>query len=321
MTDTEEQTIDPKIHVYIDDFLHYLKTVRNFSSHTQRAYGEDLTAFARWAYRMHLDPLTVTHKDLRRYLAYLDKASYARSSINRHLSALHTFYAWLEATGVIATNPSSLLSGPKKPKVLPKTLTETDIASLIQACEPPQDCSDKKVLACALRDEALIELIYAAGLRISELVSLNLSSCSRSGGHMQIRVFGKGSKERIIPVHTLAEQRIENYLHNARPYLVSSQLPDADAADALFLSIRGKRLTTDAVRKRMKELVRACGLDDSLSPHSLRHSFATDLLQGGADLRSVQELLGHESLSTTQIYTHLSPEHLQQAYRQAHPRA
>lgn len=327
MTEDENDALDAAQQALIDDFLQSLKVQRNLSAHTQRAYGEDLKSFMRWAQRSHLDPLAATHRDLRRYLAYLDKASYARSTINRQLSSLHAFYAWLEATGETSTNPSALLSGPKKPKVLPKTLSEADIAALIAACEPAGEARDDKARACTLRDQTIIELFYAAGLRISELVSLDVCSCSHSGGHLQLRVLGKGSKERIIPVHALAEERIARYLSEGRPFLaagcataLSSRTADT-SADALFLSVRGKRLTTDAVRKRLKELIRQCGLDDTLSPHSLRHSFATDLLNGGADLRSVQELLGHESLSTTQIYTHLTPERLKEAYQQAHPRA
>lgn len=320
MYETIENAIPDEAARLIESYVKTLKNQRNLSSHTQRAYYDDLLAFTRWASRNNLDILKTTHRDLRRYLAYLDKAAYARSSINRQLSSLHGFYAWLESNNIINTNPSSLLSGPKKPKSLPKTLTESDIASLIEACEVSKDTDSDKVKACSLRDKALIELIYAAGLRVSEVVSLDLTSCTRSAGHMQIRVLGKGSKERIIPIHSLAEQRLMHYLEKGRPVLQGNLFQESDS-NALFLSVRGRRLTTDAIRKRMKELIRCCGLDDSLSPHSLRHSFATDLLNGGADLRSVQELLGHESLSTTQIYTHLSPERLKEAYKQAHPRA
>lgn len=319
-------SVSPEMQIHLERFLSYLRMQRNLSAHTCRAYIQDLEAFDRWAARNNLNLLNLTHRDLRRYLGYLDKAAYARSTINRHLSALHTFFGWLESTGEISSDPSALLCGPKKPKTLPKTLTEADIAQLIDACEPSKKSDNPKDRACVLRDQAILELFYAAGLRISELVSLDTTSCSRSGGHLQVRVVGKGAKERILPIHSLAEKRLADYLQQARPLLAASATQDAtlsdyDVREPLFLSVRGKRLTTDAVRKRIKHLIRQCGLDDTLSPHSLRHSFATDLLNGGADLRSVQELLGHESLSTTQIYTHLSPERLKEAYQQAHPRA
>ncbi len=290
-----------------------LRVERNCSPHTVRAYACDLDGYGRWADRAGIDPLCASHRDVRGYLAELDAAAYGRATISRRISAVRGFYGWLAAQGVIESDPTALLSGPKMSRRLPHTLRPGDIESLLAATRADAG-DDPQARALALRNEALFEVVYAAGLRVSEAVSLTVGSIDAPS--RQVKVFGKGSKERIVPVHDRALRAVDAYLRDGRPVL-------AKALDekALFLSVRGRPLTTDAVRKTFKDLLSRAGLDGSYTPHDLRHSFATDVLAGGADLRSVQEMLGHVSLSTTQVYTHLAPERLKEAHRLAHPRA
>ncbi|NHM15604.1 tyrosine recombinase [Eggerthellaceae bacterium zg-887] len=290
-----------------------LRVERNCSPHTVRAYACDLDGYGRWADRAGIDPLRASHRDVRGYLAELDAAAYERATINRRISAVRGFYGWLAAQGVIESDPTALLSGPKMRRRLPHTLRLGDIESLLAATRADAG-DDPQARALALRNEALFEVVYAAGLRVSEAVSLTVGSIDAPS--RQIKVFGKGSKERIVPVHDQALRAVDAYLRDGRPVLAKT--PDEKA---LFLSVRGRPLTTDAVRKTFKDLLSRAGLDGSYTPHDLRHSFATDVLAGGADLRSVQEMLGHVSLSTTQVYTHLAPERLKEVHRLAHPRA
>ena len=292
----------------IDLFLLMLKTERNLSAHTIRAYGIDLDDFMGWVEREQLSLEAVDQRVARRYLADLDRSKYTRTTINRRLSAIRTFFSWLVETEKLRSNPLNAVSGPKKPRHLPATIVEEDIERLLKV----SDLSTP----VGLRDQAIIEFLYASGARISEVAGLTISSVDFS--QMLVRVFGKGSKQRLIPLHRLALRRLHEYLSLARPELAkNSEHP----TDSLFLSTRGQAMSADSIRKMFKATLRQAGLDPSFSPHDLRHSFATDLLENGADLRSVQELLGHENLSTTQIYTHLSIGHLKSVHKQAHPRS
>jgi len=292
----------------IDSFLLMLRAERNLSQHTIRAYGVDLSDFIGWVKREELDLAAVDHRAARRYLADLDRSRYNRTTINRRLSAIRTFFTWLIETGELDHNPLGAVSGPKKPHHLPSTIVEEDIERLLTI----NDLSTPT----GLRNQAIIEFFYASGARISEVAALKVSSIDFS--QMMVTVFGKGSKQRLIPLHRLALRRLHEYLSLARPELARhSKRP----TDSLFLSTRGLPMGADSIRKMFKAALKQAGLDPSFSPHDLRHSFATDLLENGADLRSVQELLGHENLSTTQIYTHLSISHLKSVHNQAHPRS
>ncbi|MDR0346960.1 MAG: tyrosine recombinase [Coriobacteriales bacterium] len=293
---------------HISSFLTTLKVERNLSPHTIRAYGTDLEDFRAWMERNQLKLDDIEHRCARRYLAELDSARYSRTTINRRLSAIKTFFAWLVENDHLENDPLSVVSGPKLSRQLPATLTEQDVERLLEVSggETP----------VAQRNHAIIELLYASGARISEVAGLSVDSIDFS--RMQVTVFGKGSKQRIIPLHKRALRVLLEYLTGARFELVRH----ADRpTDAFFLTTRGNAMSADAIRKMFKQALRLAGLDENLSPHDLRHSFATDLLDNGADLRSVQEMLGHASLSTTQIYTHLSVGHLKDVHTRAHPRA
>lgn len=294
----------------VEAFCEALIVERGCSEHTVRNYRNDLLDYLRWAHRAQVEPLSVTHKQMRRYLAELDRARYARTTVNRRLSSLRTFFRWLGAIGRIDGDPAAAVSGPKLNRSLPKTIQAADMAKLLAVHGPT---AERERTAEDLRDEAVLELLYACGARVSEASGLKLADVDLN--QRQVKVFGKGSKERIIPIHDFAVDAMRLYAERGRDELLGGK-----TSDLFFVSSRGNRYTTDAIRKMFKETCRAAGVDESLSPHAMRHTFATDMLSGGADLRSVQEMLGHASLSTTQIYTHVSPERLRAVHAQAHPR-
>lgn len=298
-----------------DAFCESLVVERGLSGHTVRNYRADLADYLRWAWRQGLDPLAVTHKQLRLYLGELDQARYARTTVNRRLSSLRGFFRWLELCGLVDADPASVLQGPKAPKSLPKVIRPADMARLLSVHGPVgPDGAPRQQTPEDLRDLAVLELLYACGARVSEASGLRLADADLE--RCQVKVLGKGSKERIIPIHELAVGAMRDYAAIARPQLLGTK-----RSELFFVSSRGNRYTPDAIRKMFKAALRQAGLDEGLSPHAMRHTFATDMLTGGADLRSVQEMLGHASLSTTQIYTHVSPERLRAVHAQAHPRA
>lgn len=293
------------VDVLIDRYLLELSAGKNDSPHTMRAYAGDLADFCRWAERNNVDILAIKHRGFRRYLAELDAARYSRRTINRRLSAVRGFYRWLASEELIEADPSQVVSGPKQPKSLPRLIAADDMDKILAVC----DTADP----AGLRDQAILELLYASGARVSEVAGLAMGDVDFA--QRQIKVMGKGSKVRIIPVHDTALATLRRYLAEARPALLGDK-----QTDALLISTRGNPLSADAIRTIFKRILKTAGVDQSLSPHDVRHTFATVLLEGGADLRSVQELLGHSSLSTTQIYTHLSISHLKDVHHQAHPR-
>lgn len=302
--DVEKNQLDGMV----DAYLRHLSEVRGLSNNTTRSYETDLRAYARWVDRVGVEPLSASHRDFRRYLAYLSRAGYSPKTLNRHLSALRGFYRWLVREGACDTEAASVVASPKLSRSLPKTMTDRDASRLIESCEVDTNVG--------LRDRAFLELLYATGARISEISRLDVDDVDLRS--LQAKLYGKGSKERIVPIYESAARWLGEYLHSARPALVSA---GGGAGDALFVSVRGRRMSADALRTRFELHVKEAGLDQTLTPHAMRHTFATELLDGEADLRSVQELLGHESLSTTQIYTHLSVERLKDAARAAHPRS
>lgn len=297
----------PSLRQCVDGYLAYLEKVRHLAANTLRAYREDLEAFCAWVTRAGIDPFALSHRDLRSYLGELSKAGYATRTLARHLSSLRGLYRWMQREGLCSSAVAATVATPKLAKSLPKTMSDADARALISTCEGAD--------AVSLRDRAFLELLYATGARVSEASALTVADVDLK--RAQVRLFGKGSKERIVPIYPAAARSVQDYLEQGRPELVRAGHP----TNALLLSTRGNPMSADALRTVFSRRVAQAGLDPSLTPHAMRHTFATELLGGGADLRSVQELLGHESLSTTQVYTHLSVERLRDAERRAHPRS
>ncbi len=289
----------------VERFITHISVERGYSSHTIRAYEGDLRDYLAWSERTGTDPHTPSARDIRRYLAHLDAAGYARRTMARRLASIRAYFSFLLEESVIAADPTQGVGTPRTGRRVPTVLPPTDIRTLLDA----PDASTP----IGLRDRAVLELLYATGIRAAELCSLTVSSLELSSG--TVRVFGKGSKERVVPVHRHCIARLTEYLRQGRPALVKRP------TDALFLSSRGNPLSPDALRRLLKRHLVATGALQNYSPHALRHSFATHLLEAGADLRTVQELLGHVALTTTQFYTHVSMKRLQDVHRQAHPRA
>jgi len=311
----EEQDAVDKFLEHIEEFCDSMLLERNLSSHTIDAYYKDLQSYAAWCDEQDKNPYVLTYKEVRLYLSTFSEAGYARSTINRHLSSLRRCYSWLAMSGYVQQNPFDVVRGPKLSRHLPKTIHHQQRDMLLEVYANKKNA---ELLSCTTeemkRNQALLELLYATGIRVSEASNLLLKQVNRE--ESQIKVLGKGSKERIVPVHTFAMQLLSSYIDNERNILLNAQ-----DSPYVFINVRGNRLTEDAIRILYKKALRCAGLDESYTPHSMRHTFATDMLDGGADLRSVQELLGHESLSTTQIYTHISSQRMKDIHRQAHPRA
>lgn len=302
----EQRILEEQAKAYVAS----LELVRKLSQNTVRAYAQDLDAFCAWVAREGLRPLELTHRQLRRYLAELSRGRYSTRTIDRHLSAIRGLYRHLVSEGVTDANAPDAIASPKAAQVLPKTMSDDEARRLIESCDTTEPAG--------VRDRAFLELLYASGARISELSSLDLDALDFAQG--QAKLFGKGSKERIVPLYPEALRWLRTYLSEARPELAAKAKGERERK-AVFLSTRGRRMSAAALRARFERQVTVAGLDRSLTPHAMRHSYATELLSGGADMRSVQELLGHASLSTTQIYTHLSVERLKEAARLAHPRS
>jgi integrase/recombinase XerC len=293
----------------IDRFLTAARAERDLSEHTLGAYSSDLEAFAEWSGRGGVSDLdAVERRHLRRYVSYLGSRGYARRSIARKASAVRSLLGWALDQDLIRTDPSVDLAAPRLDKPLPKVLKETEAIAL---CELPPDDSE-----IGVRDRAILELLYGSGLRVSELCGLDLDDVDLRAH--TVRVTGKGRKQRQVPISEPARVAVRRYSSEARRALLEKG-PAHDVA-ALFINSRGTRLGPRSVRAMLERYLRVEG-EQALGPHALRHSFATHLLDGGADLRTVQELLGHESLATTQIYTHVSTERLRAVYDESHPRA
>jgi integrase/recombinase XerC/integrase/recombinase XerD len=279
---------------------------RGSAEKTRHAYAADLRQFARWASCQHVEPTAVTHRVLRRYAAALSERRCAPATVARKLAALRAFFATLREHGEIAANPADLLSAPKRSHELPTVLAPEAISALLDRIPASTPLE--------LRDRALFEIAYASGLRAEELVSLDLSSVDFDAE--ELRVEGKGAKTRFVPAGEPALRALARYLERAR-----GALARGDGEAALFLSKSGRRLSTSDIRRRLSVWSRHASVQGAVHPHALRHSFATHLLEGGADLRTIQELLGHASVSTTQTYTRVESARLKSAYARAHPRA
>jgi len=296
----------------IGSFLDYLTIERNVSPNTVLAYREDLESFLSFLCndyftmgRDQIDLARVDHLAVRSYLAHLSRRKLSRASVARHLSALRSFFKYLVREGRVEANPARTVATPKKEKHLPAVLQTSDVALLL---EQPDS-----TVTLGIRDAAWMELLYASGLRIGELVGIDIDDVELRARLVKVHV--KGSKERIVPFGTKAETALRAWLS------VRGELVHDVEEQALFVNYRGKRITTRSVRRLFDDYLKKASLRAGISPHTMRHSFATHLLNAGADLRGIQELLGHASLSTTQKYTHLNDWQLIAVYKKAHPRA
>ena len=294
---------------YLEEFLAYLRVERQMSPHTLRSYRLDLSQFLEFCsgHREDLELAQVTYQDLRAFLATALKRN-RKTTVARKLSALRTFFKYLQRQGVVSQNPAKLAPSPKLEKVLPHYLSVDEAFHLLG--EPQGDDFGNS------RDKAILEVFYGGGLRLSELTGLSLKDLELASG--VLRVWGKGAKERLAFLGEPAKAALSAYLPLRQRLLAQHQ---TDGETALFLNSRGRRLSTRGVARVVAKWVRLSGLSPGLTPHGLRHSFATHLLEGKADLRAVQELLGHASISTTGRYTHLNLDYLMEEYDKAHPRS
>ena len=287
------------------DFDTALRT-QGMAEKTRHAYGFDLAQLAEWASAHELGPAELDYRRLRRFAGVLSERGASRSTVARKLAAIRSFYRVLVQRGELEASPADLVSSPKRDSYLPTVLKPAEVAGLLDGMPASRPLE--------LRDRAMFELAYSAGLRVEELVNLELTSLDPDAE--QLRVEGKGGRTRMVPAGEPAWRALDRYLDRARPALTG-----AAEDPALFLSKSGRRLSTSDVRRRLATAVRRAAARSGVSPHTLRHSFATHLLDGGADLRAIQELLGHASISTTQTYTRVESQRLKQAYARAHPRA
>lgn len=294
----------------IDGFIRYLKIERNSSELTLKSYSEDFGSFLEYL-RDRVGPVSgpsqLQINELRGYVAYLHECDYAKSTIARRLACLRSFWRYCQRERWTDNNPAKALRTPRAGRKLPHFLTIEQVTRLLET--PPLDDVE------GIRDRAILETLYSGGLRVAELAGLDVDDWDRDANIL--RVFGKGKKERIAPVGRHAAAALTNWLSVRKP----AAADDHPEFRAMFLNRFGTRLTTRSVGRMLEKRLNEAGLDQLTTPHTLRHSFATHLLDGGADLRSVQELLGHKSLTTTQIYTHVSTARLKETYEQAHPHA
>lgn len=293
----------------IETFLNYLSVEKGASANTREAYANDLNSFLSWVEDAHpgIAWVLIGSEVISGYLEDLDERGYSKSTRARKIASLKSMFRFLRTEGVVEINPMETFRSPRAGRSLPKAITPEQVESLLRAVgETPGNE--------AYRDAAMFELMYAAGLRVSELVDLNINDIDFES--MTVRCMGKGSKERIVPLYEEAISLVGGYISNVRPGVLRD-----DRNTALFLNRRGNRLSRQAFWLRLKKYALQAGIEGNVTPHTLRHSFATHLLHGGATLRHVQELLGHSSIATTQIYTHLTDHYVQAEYDKAHPRA
>ena len=287
--------------IWAQKFLTHLRAGRNYSAHTLRAYGADLELFLKSL--PGVEPGAISRTHVRSYLAQLQSGDYGRNTVLRRISALRAFFRFLRQEDVMKLDPFAAIPLPRKTARLPKFLTESEMATLLERGASPRSPLKE-------RDRAALELLYSSGLRRAELSALSVGDVDFISGF--VRVFGKGARERLVPVGKTALSCLRDYLRQRGPAA-------ARAGDPLFVNARGGRLTDAGVAFLLKGWIRRAGWLKPVSPHAFRHSFATHLLNAGCDLRSVQEMLGHKSLASTQIYTHMSLEKLKAVYRRAHP--
>ena len=295
---------------YVEDFSTYLSFERNYSEHTIKAYKSDIISFLIW---IDSDCLNVDLNKLREYMHFIQRFEYKKTTVLRKIASLRGFYKYLYRERLINNNPASSLIAPKKNKSLPKFLTDDEMEQILDNVQIPTPAG--------FRNKAILELLWATGMRVSELSGLNFGDLELENN--EIRVFGKGAKERIVLVSSRAKKFLLQYINTARPLIpgVNGIKIDTEENSPVFINNTGYRLQTRTIRNTINEVVERIQLPKHVTPHMFRHSFATRLIEHGADLRVVQELLGHASISNTQIYTHISTQHLKDVYNSAHPHA
>ena len=291
----------------VDEFIHYLSVEKGLAENTLSSYRRDLLSFIDFLESKNISKLTqISRSELGDYLFLLKTKGRAPSTISRNLASIRTFCQFLISEGIINSDPSSELESPKQEKKLPDVLTFDEVERLLS--QPDTRCNR------GLRDRAMLEMLYATGIRVSELIDLDRTHADIKNGYILCK--GKGDKERIIPIGSYAVNFLEQYLETSRPNLIKDK-----AETALFLNHHGRRLTRQGFWKIIKKYAIKAGITKTITPHTLRHSFATHLIENGADLRSVQEMLGHADISTTQVYTQITKKRLKSIYSKAHPRA
>lgn len=293
----------------LEDFKSYIIAEKNFSLNTAKAYCSDILSFLIWLDDENCEDITFSK--IREYMHFIQKYNYKKTTVARKIASLRTFYKYLYRENKINSNPAINLNSPKRPKTLPKFLTDDEIEQIL---------SNVKIeTPSGFRNRTILELLWATGMRVSELAGLNFGDLDLEQN--EIRVFGKGSKERIILVSDRAKNYLKRYIENARSLIAKDYKTDYDENSPVFINNTGYRLQTKTIRNVINDTVTKINLPKHVTPHVFRHSFATHLIENGADLRVVQELLGHASISNTQIYTHLSTKHLKEVYDETHPRA
>lgn len=291
----------------ITKFLNYIEYERNYSSHTKLNYKKDLEQFYKFLTAKKQKKITtVTYDIIREYLVTLSEKGYTASSQSRHVSTLKSFFKYLQSENVITENPMLLISNPKKEKKLPSYLNGSDLETFLEL--------PSKETKLGIRDRFILELLYSTGIRVSELTNMKLKDINQT--QKQIKILGKGSKERYVYYGKKCQEKMDQYLIRSRPLLTKGK-----EIEELLIDYKGEPLTTRGIRDIINRITKKAGSKYHIYPHMLRHTFATDMLNHGADLKSVQTLLGHENISTTGIYTHVSNQRLREVYRKSHPRA
>lgn len=293
----------------LEDFRSYILVEKNFSQHTAKAYYSDVLDFLLWLGETPLE--NVNFSKVREYLHFIQKFNYKKTTLARKIASLRTFYKYLFREKKVDSNPAMNLNSPKRPRQLPKFLTPYEVEQILN--------NIKIDTPAGYRNKAILELLWATGMRVSELSGLNFEDLNLENN--EIRVFGKGSKERIILVTDRAKTYLQRYIDTARPLVAKGFRVENREDSPVFINNTGFRLQTRTVRNVINDIVEKIQLPKHVTPHVFRHSFATHLIENGADLRVVQELLGHASISNTQIYTHVSSQHLKEVYNETHPRA
>ena len=291
----------------LEEFIYFLSVERGLSKNTLESYKRDIRSFLEYLKKNDIQDVSIASRELIvNYMQYLKENGKATSSISRNLASLRSFYQFLLQEGALEENPAQQVDPPRLEKKLPRVLSFEEVESLL---EQPSDND-----SIGPRDKAMLELLYASGIRVSELVVLNVTDFNPEVGFLRCR--GKGMKERIVPIGSVSIRKVQDYLTRCRPYLVKN-----NDEKSLFLNQHGRRLTRQGFWKILKKYAQQANLNGAVTPHTLRHSFATHLLENGADLRSVQEMLGHSDISTTQIYTQITRRKIREIYDKTHPRA
>lgn len=302
--------MDKESEMFVDGFKTYLSVEKNFSEHTLSAYNSDVVSFILWL--NGLSCKDVTFDKLREYLHFIQRFDYKKTTIARKVAAIRTFFKYLHREQYIENNPAISLSAPKRPKPLPKFLTPQEVENILN--------NMKIDTPAGFRNRVIVELLWATGMRVSELSNLNFGDLNLDEN--EIRVFGKGAKERIVLVSDRAKEYLKQYISSARNLLAPGyDIGEITDDTPLFINSTGYRLQNNSIRNAIRDVVTKIELPKKVTPHIFRHSFATRLIENGADLRVVQELLGHAGISNTQIYTHISMKHMQEVYQAAHPHA